>query len=156
MAVTVATVRQRVAAAIEAVTFQPDPTVTAMAFHESRWDLVANGAEPQIAGHGAFAVLALATKFGNEVESSQRSRAQLIGLARTDIGVRWLYRLRAAAYVADFDHALDAEARIYQALTHHRSDGLRVSVLEMRREVIGDGTWLRGEVVVRTDHQIEI
>jgi hypothetical protein len=155
MAVTVATVRQRVAAAIEAVTFQPDPLVTAMAFHESRWDLV-GATEPSIAAHGAFAVLALATKFVSDVESSQRSRAQLVGLARTDIGVRWLYRLRAAAYVADFDHALDAEARIYQALTHHRSEGLRVSVLEMRREVIGDGTWLRGEVVVRTDHQMEI
>ena len=155
MSITVANVRQRVAAAIEGLTHQPEPTATAMEFHESRWDLV-GATEPQGAAHGAFAVLALSTKFGSEVESSHRSRGQLIGTARTDIGVRWLYRLRAEAYVSDFDDALDAESRIYQALTHHRSDGLRVSVIEMRREVIGDGTWLRGEVVVRTDHQLDI
>jgi hypothetical protein len=151
MSVTVAHVRQRVAAAVEAVTLP-------IALKESRWDLVA-GTEPQNEAHGKFAVLALTTTFATPVESSRRTRPGGEGVVQTAIGVRWLFRIRpdgAGGYIADLDASYACEASIMAAITHHQSDGLRLSVLELRREIIGDGAWLRGEIVVRADHLLSI
>ena len=146
-ALTVAAVRQRVAALVEAV-------ASPVAFHESRWDLV-SGTEPQNEAHGAFAVVSPATVFGSPIESSRRSRT--IGAVQTAITVRWLYRLRAEAYVADFDLALAAEAAAYTAITSDSdSADLRIVVLSMAREVVGDGLWLRGEIAIRTDHHLSL
>jgi hypothetical protein len=149
MSRTVAQVRQAVAALIEAV-------AAPIAFKESRWDLVA-GVEPQPAAHGAFAVVALSTVFASEAESSRRVRQANEGVVQTAIGVRWLFRVKADSYVTSLDAAYAAEAAAYGAITAaSASTGLRLSVLELRREIVGDGTWLRGEIVIRADHLLAI
>jgi hypothetical protein len=144
----VAVVRQRVAALVEAVG-------SPFAAHESRWDLV-SGVEPGQFAHGAFAVAVGSTAFESEIESSRRTRGTGGGMVRTALAIRWLWFLRAEAYVADYDLALAGEAAIVKALAAHVSANLRVSILSMTREVVGDGLWLRGEIVLRTDHTLAL
>lgn len=148
MSLTVAQVRQSVAALVEAV-------ASPIAFHESRWDLV-SGAEPQSEGEGAFACIAGTTKFASEVEASRRT-GRTEGVVQTSLAVRWLFALRAESYVSDFDAGLAAEAAAYKAITAASgATGLRLSVLQMSREVVGDGTWLRGEIQLRADHSLAL
>lgn len=147
MAVSVAEVRQAVAARVEAVT-------TPTALKESRWDLI-SGSEPTHYAHGAFACIVGTTNLQPEFESSRTMRPSG-GIARTALTLRWLYTIKINAPVESFDEALDCEASIVAALSLNTTAGLRVSVQSMSRELIADGAWLRGELALRADHVLAI
>jgi hypothetical protein len=146
----VSDLRQRIAAAVEALA-SPD------AWHQSSWSYdVFPTAEPGTYLHLSFAVGAPRTEFASQAESVRHKRGSDGGAVTTTIGIRWVHRHLADDSVDDYDGALDAEAALLVGVTGAASTDVHVSVLEMSRSLIADGTWILGEMVLSCDHRIAI
>lgn len=135
MAVTVAQVRQRVAAALEAATGWSESSVIGGA----QW---ANTGEGESAQSHTFAVTVPATQ-GYDTSDGMLVPARSAALtARTDVRVDWRYRVRADAQVADYDGALAGEQALRVAAgAVDSSGGLRVYeslTVPSNRQVIQD------------------
>jgi len=125
VAVTVAQVRQRVAAALEAASGWSESTVIGGA----QWQ---NTGEGESAQSGHFAVTTPVTT-GYDTSDGQLVPGRSAALtARTEVRVDWRYRVRSDAQVTDYDAALTQEQvlrvaagntsatgglRIYESLT---------------------------------------
>jgi len=147
----VSAVRQRIAAVVEAL-------ASPAAWTESGWPYGAfPAAEPGQDAHLTFAVGVPSTSFATHIETSRTTRAANGGAAHTDVRVAWLFALASDGEVSDVDGALDAEQLLITALvgTAHTS-GLHVYVEGATRQVVGDGTYLLGEVRLATTHRIAI
>lgn len=147
--VTVAALRQRLAAVVEAL-------ATPSAWRESRWSWIAFPLDPNTYAHLSFAVGATTSRFADLAESSRTKRSATGGLVITDYVVRWTYRLRGDAQVSDTDAALAAEQLLITALCGTAQTDAHVMVSSMRRDVVGDGTWLLGEIAVTAHHRIAV
>ena len=147
--VSVATLRARLAAVVEGLT-SPSP------WHESRWSWVAFPLDPNTYAHLSFSVGSTTSRFADLSESSRVKRAATGGLVITDYLVRWTYRLRGDAQVSDTDGALAAEQLLITALCGVSQTDAHLMVASMRRDVVGDGTWLLGEIAVTAHHRIAI
>ena len=148
-AVSVATLRARIAAVAEALT-SPHP------WHESRWSWAIFPLDPNTYAHLSFAVGSTTSRFADLSESSRTKRAATGGLVVTDFVVRWTYRLRGDAQVADYDAALNAEQTLITAICGTAQTDAHIMVASMRRDVVGDGGWLLGELAVTAHHRIAI
>ena len=96
MAVTVAQVRQRVAAALEAASGWSESTVIGGA----QW---ANTGEGESAQSGHFAVTVPATVGYDTADGLMVPGRSAALTARTDVRVDWRYRVRSDAQVSDYD-----------------------------------------------------
>lgn len=113
--------------------------------------------DPGQFAHLAYSVWLPASDFDASRDSSRTQRGGTGGLLRTGLRVRWTYRLRADAAVADYDAALAAEAAVILALTGISAlGGLHLAIQGAAREVVGDGAWLMQEISAIATHQIPI
>lgn len=144
-------VRARIAAVVEALT-------TPHAWSESRWPYgVFPTAEPSRDAHLAFAVGIPSTTVDGHIESQRGSRGAAGGVAHSSVRIAWLYSLTGDGGVSDYDAALDAEATLLAAIgAVAKTDGLHLSIESATRKVVGDGTWLVGEVGLSAQHRIQI
>lgn len=147
-ALTTYAVRQRVAAVVEAL-------ASPVAWRESRWsyDLLPV-AEPQPAAHLTFAVAIPQTAYDSPLESVRHKRPEGSAAVTSEVAIRWLYRLRADAQVADYDAALTAEQTLLTALSGAALTDLHFSIADVRRSTVGDGAWMLGEVRCIARHRI--
>lgn len=144
---TVHDLRERVAAALEAID----------GWKESRWayDLLPL-AEPGTYAHLAFAVGVPTVRWPDATESSLRKRGAEGGMVETDLRVRWLHRIRGDAQVADYGDAFDAEAAAYKALIGMSKVGLHLFLVSMSHRIVGDGTWMLGEIQATAIHRLPL
>ena len=150
MPLSVSEVRSRVAAAVLAIA----PSGT---WRESPMPPGMGPADPGRFAHLAFSVWTPATDFAAPGDSSRIQRGTTGGLVRTNLRIRWTYRLRADNAVADYDSALAAEAAAVKAVTGVSAlGGLHIAIVGTAREVVGDGTWLLCEINATATHQIAI
>jgi hypothetical protein len=146
---TVAAVRARVAAVVEAL-------ATPAAWSESRWLWdVLPVAEPSTYAHLHFAVGVAETSMGG-IEGSRVSRGADGAMVTTTVVVRWMYRVRADSAVADYDAMLAAEQVLIVALAGVAMTDLHLRPVAMRRTTIGDGTWSVNDVTLSAVHRIAI
>jgi len=143
------TVRQRLAAAVEALTV-PAP------WRESRWNADDFPADPGTYAHLSFAIGAPILRWNSIMESVRHKRGAEGGLVDGEYTVRWTYRLRADRQVGDFDAALDAEAVLIKAIAGASQVDCHIGQTQARRRVVGDGTWMLGEVSVIATHRLAI
>lgn len=146
---TVPELRQRFATAISALT-SPDT------WRESAWAYDTFPlAEPGQYAHLAFAVGIPSTSFG-PMEGSRR-RLATGGLVESVVGIRWVHHVRGECVVADTDAAYDAEAILVKAISAMSLIDLSsLSVVQLRRQMVGDGTWLLCEATVEVHHQYQL
>lgn len=142
----VASVRARVAAAVDAIA----------GWSESRWlwDWLPL-AEPSVYAHLHFAVGVAETTIAG-VEGSRVTRGADGAMVTTRVVVRWLYRLRADAVVADYDAMLAAEQALLVALAGVAMTDLHLRPQAMRRTTVGDGTWSINDVTIAAIHRLAI
>jgi len=149
-ALTVAALRQRVAAAVEAL-------AAPSAWTESRWTYDRfPQAEPSQHAHLAFAVGAPSTVYDSVVESSRTRRGALGGAVTTTIGVRWAFMIRADAAVSDTDAMLAAEAVLLTALPGVSHANLHLNITSATRRGVGDSKWMLGDVLLEARHRLPI
>jgi hypothetical protein len=147
--IAVSTLRQRLAAAVEALTL-PAP------WRESRWNADDFPADPGTYAHLAFAVSAPITRYTSIMESYRHKRGADGALVDSEFAVRWTFRLRADRQVADFDAALDAEAVLIKAISGASLVDAHIGQTQARRRVVGDGTWMLGELAVIATHRLPL
>lgn len=147
--VAVSALRQRIAAVVEGLA-TPGP------WHESRWNFQDFPRDPGTYAHLSFAVGTPIWRFNSIMESFRAKRGALGGLVDTEFVVRWTYRIRADRQVADLDAALDAEAVLVTALAGVAMTDAHIGISQARRSVVGDGTWMLGEVSLLVQHRIAI
>lgn len=146
---TVAAVRARVAAVVEAL-------ASPSAWTESRWVWdVLPMMEPGQWAQLHFAVGVAESTWG-AIESSRTNRGSDGGMTHTTVVVRWLYRLRADAAVADYDLMLAAEQTLITALCGTAQTDLHLRLAAARRTTAGDGTWSLGDLTLDAIHRIAI
>ncbi len=147
--IAVSALRQRLAAAVEALT-SPSP------WRESRWNADDFPADPGTYSHLAFAVAVPITRYSSIMESYRHKRGAEGGLVDTEFSIRWLFRIRADRQVADTDAALDAEAVLIKAIAGTSLVDAHIGQTQARRRFVGDGTWLLGELSVIATHRLAI
>jgi hypothetical protein len=147
--IAVSALRQRLAAAVEALT-SPSP------WRESRWSFDLFPSDPGQYAHLAFAVGAQTTAPDAPQEMIRHKRGADGALVTTSIAIAWTYRLRADRQVADYDAALDAEAVLVRAITGASQVDVHFIPTELRRRVVGDGAWMFGTVSVDAVHRLQI
>jgi hypothetical protein len=118
------------------------------------WDVLPV-AEPGTWAHLHFAVGVAETTW-DRVESSRVNRGANGALAHTTIVVRWLYRLRADASVADYDAMLTQEAVLLAALLGTTSTDLHLRLESASRITLGDGAWSLGDLRLDAIHRTAI
>lgn len=86
-----------------------------------------------------------------------RQRATVGTVVETMVVVRFAWRLRADAQVADYDAALDAEAEVLEAVmaTPLTDLHIRLDTIPQRR-VFTDGAWFLGELLFRAEHRLAL
>ena len=141
---TVAAVRQRVAAALEALSGWDQSTVAYDAFP----------ADTDIDQHKSFAVGVPRTEVTAVNEGHGRKRASEGGLVRTSVRVRWAHRVRVDGAISDTDDALAAEAAAIVAVLGISEADLHITLESTDRQV--RATWLIGEIAFRADHRIAL
>lgn len=147
-ALTVAGMRQRVAAALEALV--DTTTNPAGQWHESRWGYDAlPSAEPSTWAHLTFAVAVPVTSYDAPLESRRREGS---GAVSSQVAVRWVYRIRASSQVTDYDAALAAEQHLVAGLLGADLTDLHLTVTDLARRTV-DG-WLVGEIRAVSRHRI--
>ncbi len=150
-AVAVETVRQRVAAALEAVSGW-----TVSTYLGELWP-VANmlGTTP----HKRFAVSAPSTSMVGRRET-ELSRNRPGGSAVvTRLSVQWLYRIRADAQVTDYDAALTAEAALAAAaVSDPTGTDVRWILTTLTRTLQSDGeaSFVAGLINIDAFHQLDL
>ena len=147
--IAIADTRARVAAAVEALAV-PGP------WRESRWSWDLFPADPSVYAHLSFAVGVPTTRFAAAGESVRHKRGADGGLVESDLSVRWTYRMRADRQVGDYDAALGAEAALIVALGGVPLTDMHLWIVEMRRELTGDGAWMLGDVRCIVRHRIAV
>jgi hypothetical protein len=144
MSVTVAQVRQRVAAAADSVT----------GYTESRFAFAQFGRDASHLQPKAFAV------FASETPAAPGDRRQRPGegmLAETTVLVKVAHVIRGDAVVADTDAATDGEHLIVKAVkAADRTGGLTIVVGRIRRAYAHDGAYLVSEIELRAVHQLAL
>jgi hypothetical protein len=139
---TTAQVRQRVAATLAGVDGWIESPVSYDRFP----------ADPGQFSDHKFAVWAPRTIY--EGVEAAPGRRPIGGMATTTIGIRWTRAIRADGAVEDGDQALDDEAALQQALADiDRNGGLHLTVEALDRKVVGDGTWMLGEITARATYR---
>lgn len=132
---TVAQVRQRVAAALEAASGWSESTVIGGA----QWS---NTGEGESAQSGHFAVTVPTTAGYDTADGLMVPGRSAALTARTDVRVDWRYRVRSDAQVSDYDAALTAEQVLRVASGNTASTGgLRIyesTTTPSNRQVIQD------------------
>ena len=77
--------------------------------------------------------------------------------ATIDVTVSYTMRLRADALVSDYDAALTAEAEIIQSAMSTSNAGLMaITFVSAARNVIGEGTVYRGDLVFRCYFRLQL
>ena len=148
MILTVAELRQRVAATVEALA-APSAWTQARVPYDSF---------PVLAGPGTpMTVLSFAVGIPETIMESaiESRRAGGSGAARSTVAVRWLYKLRADNAVLAYDEALAAEALMVAAVLATSAIGLHLTLANCTRAVVGDGEWFLGEARFETRHRIQ-
>ena len=132
---TVAQVRQRVAAALQAASGWSESTVIGGA----QWS---NTGEGESAQSGHFAVTVPTTAGYDTADGLMVPGRSAALTARTDVRVDWRYRVRSDAQVSDYDAALTAEQVLRVASGNTASTGgLRIyesTTTPSNRQVIQD------------------
>lgn len=127
-------------------------------------DLIANGWKASRT-HGAsypgqetakmaaksFAIYCPSTTLDSPLESR---RGALGGRCTSEVRVRWLWSLKAAVQVEDGDAALDAENELIHTLLAVSQIDCHISVSSCSRSIVGDGTYLLGEISLEVIHRI--
>jgi hypothetical protein len=135
VAVTVAQVRQRVAAALQAASGWSESTVIGGA----QWSSTGEGESAQ-SGH--FAVTVPTTAGYDTADGLMVPGRSAALTARTDVRVDWRYRVRSDAQISDYDAALTAEQVLRVASGNTASTGgLRIyesTTTPSNRQVIQD------------------
>ena len=147
--VAVATLRARVAAALEALA-SPAP------WRESRWSFDLFPSDPGQYAHLAFAVGAPSTVPTSLSELVRHKRGAEGGQVTTQLRVAWTYRIRADRQVADYDAALAAEAAAVVAVCGTSQVDAHLLPSELSRRIVGDGTWLLGSISIDAIHRLAI
>ena len=147
--IAVATLRARIAAALEALT-TPAP------WRESRWAFDLFPLDPGQYAHLAFAVGAVSTSPTAPMELVRHKRGAEGGQVSTELRVVWAYRIRADRQVADYDSALAAEAVALVAICGTSQTDVHFLPAELSRRMAGDGTWLLGTIRINAIHRIAI
>lgn len=141
-ALSVSAVRQRVAAAVEAIS----------GWTESRHAWASFGRDTDSLVHHSFSIGTPTT----DVLPEQRQRRSEGALVETVVEVSWAHRLRGDAQVSDTDAALAAEAGLITTLMGVSQADCHIVLEGAEREVEGDGTWLVGTVTVRAVHRLAL
>jgi hypothetical protein len=135
MAVTVAQVRQRVAAALEAAAGWTESA----AVGGPQW---ADTGEGESAQSGHFAVTCPATTAANTTDGQLVPQRPVPLTAATEVRIDWRYRLRADAQVSDYDAALAGEQALRVAAgSADGTGGLRLYeslVVPPQRQILQD------------------
>jgi hypothetical protein len=77
--------------------------------------------------------------------------------ATTEVTVSYTMRLRADNLVSDYDAALTQEASVIQAAIATTNAGLMaITFVSASREVVGEGTVYRGDIVLRCYHRLQL
>lgn len=150
MALTVREVRDRVAAAAEAL---PGWTESRYAYGVFPAD---GDSFPQL--HHAFAVGCPTTVPTRDDRQSARGDAVERGtVATTTVSVRWVHRLRADAQVGDYGEALDAETKLLNGiLALEAVPGLSVVLARAARSTTSDGAAVVGQLDFTTLHWLAL
>ena len=144
MAISVKTIRQRVATAVDAVT----------SFSEAKHPMGVFGRDPASVLHKRFAVGCPRT---TTVQSRQKPAEG--ALVRTDVLVSFAHRIKPKDQVTSYDDALDAEAEIVQAVM---ADSGTLTELQLTytgttsRQVDPAGEWFLGEVAFTSLHLLAL
>lgn len=147
---TVKEVRQRIESAIE----QALPRWKKSTFTYDKF-----GQDPRAELHLSFAVGVPETVWASPIESSVTRRATTGGRVQTSVGVRWGYRIRSDAAVADQDLALDMEDLIRAAIMSSSNDtNLHLWVERASRSSrdIDAGILLIGDLSIGSQHLLAV
>lgn len=146
----VSEIRKRIAAAIAD---HPHPAT----WVQSKWTYeMFPQAEPSQYAHLAYTVGSPGSDFAEPYETIRHKRGDHGGLATSEFGIRWTYRLRGDAAIKDYDEALEAGAELLKGLTAISFVDMHLWVDSLRQTVVGDGAWLLGEVRCTVQHRIAI
>lgn len=137
----VSAVRQRIAAALEAVS----------GWTQSAWAADLLGRDPKFIGNRLFSVSSPRTA----VQQGQRQRRSEGVVVSSEIIVTWLWQLRLDDQIDSYDEALDAEQELIEALAAVSLADLHVILVDQMRQVLPSG-WVRGMITLRTDHRIPL
>jgi len=152
MAVSVATVRQRCATALEAVSGWTQSTYLG--------DLWSTANMLGLSPHKRFAVSAPSTQTLGRRETQKTPRNRPGGsMVRTRVSVRWMWRVRSDAQVADYDAALDAEQiLITAAVTDVAGSDVRYVLTDITRNLRPDGeaAFVDGTFILDALHQLDV
>ena len=149
-------VRQRFAATAEGLVFK-GTTGADKQWRQSPagYDLFPNDSTKY--AHLAFAVGAPSTEYTFPKQTYRASRGAEDGaMAVTVIGIRWTYRIRADAQVADYDLALQAEAVLMTALQDTSRESLHYHPTRLTRRGVGDGTYQLFDLLITCTHTVAI
>lgn len=148
----VATVRQRCATALEAVTGWTQSTYLG--------DLWSTANMLGLSPHKRFAVSAPSTQTLGRRETQKPLRNRPGGsMVRTRVSVRWMWRVRSDAQVADYDAALDAEQiLITAAVTDVAGSDVRYILTDISRSLRPDGeaAFVDGTFILDALHQLDV
>ncbi|MBM4369805.1 MAG: hypothetical protein FJ102_26580 [Deltaproteobacteria bacterium] len=145
MSVTVASIRQQVAAAI-------DSDLSASGWREATGTVDTFGEGD---GEGRLH-LGYAVGCPETVATGDRQKVSLGTLVDTTVRVRWAYRVGALRQVADYDAALEAEASLIKAVATTR-DGTGRHVLWLSASrVVDDQGWMLGDLAFRAQHRLAL
>lgn len=141
-AVSASTVRSRIATVLEALTGWKESTFAPGLF----------GRDPQPTMHLAFAV-GMPT---SAIPEGQRQRLSEGAFVDSSVSVRWAYRLRGDAQVADYAAALDQEALAIKAVCGaSTADGVHYLLSNAIRDDSTEG-WILGTLTFRALHRIAL
>lgn len=151
MAVSVATARQRCATALAAVSGWSESTYLG--------DLWSTANMLGLSPHQRFAVSAPSTQPAGRRETQKTPRNRPGGsMVSTRLAVRWMWRVRSDAQVADYDAALDAEQiLITAATTTAAGSDVRYVLASIQRNLRADGeaAFVDGTFQLDALHQID-
>ena len=143
-ALSVATMRQRLAAHI---------TSTVADWSQSTWlfDQI-----PELPSHnGMHQRFAIGVETTDYTVTDDRQRSGGTTYVHTLVTVRWGYVLQTGNEVASFDAALDAEQLLVQAIRSCAgSAGPSVSIQETSRVLVGENTWVLGDIICISHHSV--
>lgn len=147
MALTVREVRDRIA---EGLTTH----LGSSGWTESRFPAEKFGDDTREQRHLAFSVEVPSTTTGPDRQNTRggsRSRASIV---QTRIVIRWGHLLTADGEARDYSAALDAEARLVDALLNHidRNPELGLTLVSLTRRSLEDGLLLEGQVTLDCLH----
>ncbi len=139
MALAVATVRQRVAAALEALTGWSESVQTPGRY----------GKDAQTIQHQGFSVAVVESR----VHSREgRQRLSQGALMESTVEVQWAYGLAVDDRVADYDAALGAEQTAIQAVLAISRADLHIALIGMTRQPMA-AEYVTGTIRFRAIHQ---